>query len=38
MDIAYMTESRDGKAIALHLYLSAEEARRIAQEREAVAA
>jgi ketosteroid isomerase-like protein len=38
MDMAYMTESRDGKAIALHLYPSAEQARRIAQEREAVAA
>ena len=34
MDIAYMTESLDGKATALHLYLSPDEARRIAQDRE----
>jgi len=37
MDMAYMTESRDGKAIALHLYPSVEEARRTAREREAIA-
>ena len=37
MDMAYMTESRDGKAIALHLYPSVEEARRTARKREAIA-
>jgi ketosteroid isomerase-like protein len=35
MEIAYMTETRDGRAIALHLYQSADEARRVAAEREA---
>jgi ketosteroid isomerase-like protein len=37
MDMAYVTESRDGKAIALHLYPSVEEARRTARKREAIA-
>jgi ketosteroid isomerase-like protein len=35
MDIAYMTETRDGRAIALHLYWSADDARAIAEQREA---
>jgi hypothetical protein len=35
MEMAYMTETRDGRAIALHLYPSADEARGIAAAREA---
>jgi ketosteroid isomerase-like protein len=34
MDIAYMWEVRNGKIAAMHLYATAEEARRVAEQRE----
>jgi ketosteroid isomerase-like protein len=38
MDVAYMSEIRDGKLVALHLYLTREEAAEVAERREAEAA
>ncbi len=35
MEVTFMTEIRDGKYVALHLYPTKEEAKRIAEEREA---
>lgn len=35
MQMAYLTEVSDGKVVALHLYLTPEEARRVAAAREA---
>ncbi|MFN2612985.1 MAG: nuclear transport factor 2 family protein [Solirubrobacterales bacterium] len=34
MEMAYLTEIRDAKVIALHLYLTAEQAALVAEERE----
>jgi hypothetical protein len=37
MEAAYVTEMREGRFAALQLYMTAEEARRVAEQREAAA-
>jgi ketosteroid isomerase-like protein len=35
MDLTWLTEVRDGKVVALHLYATEDDARRVGEEREA---